>query len=207
MRLLVFVALVMFANCARAWDSIGEMEADVCIALTNNNYLLSPAFTNQLNLAINSSSAEMRSEAYMMHSIRAYQVFIDTADDSWLQSEMSNATNSILTIGSSADKWQYWMSRFIYAGACCSVSDYEKSLGVMTHSLQELFVSNYTEGSNVVERAILGKFEMANVGIGEAMRIMAGMSAAELRIGSLVTNYANQVSAPYRNRILQFASE
>ena len=205
MRLSLLAALVVFANGARGWDSIGEMESDICKALTNNNYLLSQAFTNQLNVAINSSSAEMRSEAYMLHSICSYQIFLDTADDSWLQIEMFNATNSILAIGSSADKWQYWMSRFVYAGACCSVSDYEKSLGVMTNSLRELSASSYTNGSNVVERAILDKFEMANIGISEAMCIMAGMSAAGLRMGSLATNYANQVSAPYHNVILKFA--
>ena len=141
----------------------------------------------------------------MLLSIHAYQNFLNTADDSWLQIEMSNASNAVVAIGMNSNKWQYWTCRFLYASAYCSVSNYERSFVVMTNSLHELSLIAYdTNNVNAVERAILNKSEMMNVGVTDALRIFAGMSAAELGMGGVATNYANQVPMPYRKVILQF---
>ena len=205
MRFMTVLVVSVVTVCARAWNSVAEMDVDACRALTNESYLLSSTFTNQLATALNSSSEEMRSEAYMLLSIHAYQNFLNTANDSWLQIEMSNASNAVLAIGMNSNKWQYWTSRFLYAGAYCSVPNYEGSFALMTNSLHELSLSAFdTNNVNAVERAILNKSEMLNVGITDAMRIFAGMSAAELGMGGVATNYANQVPVPYRNVILQF---
>ena len=205
MRFVQTVIVAAFVSCAHAWDSVAEMETAVCQALTNENYLLSSTFTNQLAAAINSPSVEMKCEAYIMFSIHAYQNFLNTADDSWLQIEMCNASNAVSTIGMSTNKWQYWASRFVHAGAFCSVSNYESSFAVLSNALQEASYSCFTNNSpGPVERAIFDKFEMPNVGVIDAMRIMAGMSAAELGNGSVATNYANQVPVPFRNVILEF---
>ena len=205
MKIVLILLIFVFVKRMYAGDSVVEMETDICKALTNNTYLLSSTFTNQLSAALNSSSVEMRSEAYMLLSINAYQNFLRTADDSWLQIEMSNASNAVVAIGIHSNKWQYWTSRFLYASAYCSVPNYERSFAVATNSLHELSCSAYnTNDVNAVERAILDKSELLNVGITDAMRIFAGMSAAELGMGGVATNYANQVPAPYRNVMLQF---
>ena len=51
---------------------------------------------------------------------------------------------------------------------------------------------------------ILDKYDMTGGGVSEAMKIMAGMSAACLGMGNVASNYANQVSAPHRNTIFEF---
>ena len=45
---------------------------------------------------------------------------------------------------------------------------------------------------------------MPNIDVREAMKVMAGMSAAVTGNGSVATNYANQVPGPYKNTILEF---
>ena len=175
------------------------------MALTNGDYLLSAAFSNQLSSATNLTSAESRSEVFMLSAIHAAQNFEVTDDERWIQEEMKMASNAVVVIGMQANKWQYWMSRFVYAGAYASQSDYGKALFVMTNSLSEISVSDCTNDVSPVCRAILRKFEMPDIGVFEAMKVMAGMSAASIGERILATNFANQVVAPYRSIILEFA--
>ena len=204
MRHVLILTLFTMANHALAWNSLAEMDVDVCRALTNNVFLMSESFTNQLNAACNSGSDEMKSEAYMLLSIHAYENFLHTADSDWLRPEMFNASNSVEAINMHTNKWQFWMSRFLLAGACCSVSNYEMAYALTTNSIQLLASSGYTNHASMVEHAILRKYEMDGLEVADAMRVMAGMSAAELGMGDMATNFANQVSTPYRNIIFDF---
>ena len=205
MKRCVFILMLMVVDCVCAWDSVSEMETDFCLALTNGDYLLSAAFSNQLSSATNLTSAESRSEVFMLSAIHAAQNFEVTDDERWIQEEMKMASNAVVVIGMQANKWQYWMSRFVYAGAYASQSDYGKALFVMTNSLSEISVSDCTNDVSPVCRAILRKFEMPDIGVFEAMKVMAGMSAASIGERILATNFANQVVAPYRSIILEFA--
>lgn len=204
MRKFVFVLMVMAVDCVCAWNSVSEMETDFCVALTNSDYLLSAAFTNQLSSVTNITSVEARCEVGMLLAIHAAQSFEATVDGRWIQEEMKQASNAVVVIGMQTNKWQYWMSRLVYAGAYASQSDYGKSLLVMTNSLSEFSSSGCTNDAAPVCRAMLAKFEMPDIGVGEAMKVMAGMSAASLGERSIATNYANQVAVPYRNIILEF---
>ena len=205
MKRCVFILMLMVVDCVCAWDSVSEMETDFCLALTNGDYLLSAAFSNQLSSATNLTSAESRSEVFMLSAIHAAQNFEVTDDERWIQEEMKMASNAVVVIGMQANKWQYWMSRFVYAGAYASQSDYGKALFVMTNSLSEISVSDCTNDVSPVCRAILRKFEMPDIGVFEAMKVMAGMSAASIGERIIATNFANQVVAPYRSIILGFA--
>lgn len=205
MKRCVFILMLMVVDCVCAWDSVSEMETDFCLALTNGDYLLSAAFSNQLSSATNLTSAESRSEVFMLSAIHAAQNFEVTDDERWIQEEMKMASNAVVVIGMQANKWQYWMSRFVYAGAYASQSDYGKALFVMTNSLSEISVSDCTNDVSPVCRAILRKFEMPDIGVFEAMKVMAGMSAASIGERIIATNFANQVVAPYRSIILEFA--
>ena len=200
MRHVLILMLFTMANHALAWNSLAEMDVDVCRALTNNVFLMSESFTNQLNAACNSGS----DEAYMILSIHAYENFLHTADSDWLRLEMFNASNSVEAIGMHANKWQFWMSRFLLAGACCSVPNYERAYAITTNSIHLLVSSGFTNHASMVEHAILRKYEMDGLDVADAMRVMAGMSAAELGMGDVATNFANQVSTPYRNIIFDF---
>ena len=205
MKRCVFILMLMVVDCVCAWDSVSEMETDFCLALTNGDYLLSAAFSNQLSSATNLTSAESRSEVFMLSAIHAAQNFEVTDDERWIQEKMKMASNAVVVIGMKANKWQYWMSRFVYAGAYASQSDYGKALFVMTNSLSEISVSDCTNDVSPVCRAILRKFEMPDIGVFEAMKVMAGMSAASIGERIIATNFANQVVAPYRSIILEFS--
>ena len=205
MKRCVFILMLMVVDCVCAWDSVSEMETDFCLALTNGDYLLSAAFSNQLSSATNLTSAESRSEVFMLSAIHAAQNFEVTDDERWIQEEMKMASNAVVVIGMQANKWQYWMSRFVYAGAYASQSDYGKALFVMTNSLSEISVSDCTNDVSPVCRAMLRKFEMPDIGVFEALKVMAGMSAASIGERIIATNFANQVVAPYRSIILEFA--
>lgn len=205
MKKFAFVSMLVVADCVCAWNSVSEMETDFCVALTNSDYLLSAVFTNQLSSATNLTSAESRCEVFMLSAIHAAQSFEVTVDERWIQEEMKMASNAVAAIGMQTNKWQYWMSRFVYAGAYASQSDYGKSLFVMTNSLSDISSSACTNDSVPVCRAMLGKFEMPDIGVVEAMKVMAGMSAAAIGESKIATNYASQVAMPYRNTILEFA--
>ena len=204
MRGLVLFLTSMAAYCACAWNSIAEMETDICVALTNDSYLLSAPFTNQLNEALGAASVEMRCEAHMLLAINAYHNFLKTIDESWLQRERINASNAVVDIGLHADKWQYWSARFIYAGAFASIDDYMASYSIITNVLKELSIHPYTNNTASVESRIIEKFEMSDIDITTAFKVLAGMSAAELGLEGTATNYANQVPVPYRNMIFDF---
>ena len=204
MKKFVLISMVMVVNCACAWNSVSEMEEDFCVALTNSDYLLSAIFTNRLSSVTNFTSAELRCEVFMLSAIHAAQSFEVTADIGWIQEEMKQASNAVVVVGKQPDKWQYWMSRLVYAGACASLSNYEGSFCVMTNSLNEINSFGFTNDVSLVGQLLLKKYEMSGIGVREAMMVMAGMSAAVTGDGSVATNYANQVSVPYKSTILEF---
>ena len=204
MKRIVILAAFLVVKCVVAWDTICEMESDVCVALTNDDFLVSAAFTNQLNSATNAVSVEMKSEAHLLLSINAYQNFLNTADDGWLCREMLNASNAVDSISAHSNKWQYWMARFTYASAQISEQRFFDSYSTLTNALEEILRVGYTNANSDVERAMLRKYEMPDLNITDAMKVFAGMTAAELGMGNVATNYANQVAAPYHNMILEF---
>ena len=200
----LLLCMAMLAHCVGAWNTVAEMENEVCMALTNDAILLSATFTNNLHAAANSPFEEMRSEAHLLLAINAYQNFLNTMDEGWLHHEMLNTSNAVVAIGSHTDKWQYWMARFLHAGAFASLNDYMSSYATATNALNGLTASSYTNALSTVETCIMRKFEMTGIDISAAFKVFAGMSAAELGLGESATNYANQVPVPYRNTILEF---
>lgn len=191
---------------ANAWRTLDEMESDICVALTNDSRLLSASFTNQLNEVVMDAQAnDMKSVAYMILSINAYQNFLETTDEKWLSIEMRNASNAVVTAGVNTDRWQYWVSRFIYAGAYVSDSKFTQAFSVLNRSLSEISAVNYTNDSSRVERAVLKKCEMPGISIAEAMKVMAGMSAVGLGQKEEALRFASQVSERYGNVIREFA--
>ncbi len=204
MKYILFFIAFGVTKSIWAWNSISEMESDICIALTNDEYFLSATFTNKLNSATNSASSEMKTEAYLLLSINAYQNFLNTADDIWLCQELSTASNAVISSGNHVDKWQYWMAKFTYASALVSQQHFADSYSSLVAALAEITETGYTNGVSIVETGLLRKYEMPNLQIVDALKVFAGMTAAELGMGNVATNYANQVPMPYRNKIMNF---
>ena len=204
MKKLLLSFAFLLVNTVYAWDSLVEMENEICCAMTNNAHLLSESFTNKLSAALSSSSVEMRGEAYVVLSINAYQNYLNTMEEHWLQTEFINASNAVETLVQNFDKWQYWVAKFVYAGSYASVSDFSNTFSEASASLVAIGASNYTNSSSSVESAILGKFEMHGLDVEDALKVMSAMSAAELGMGNVATNYANQLPATYRNMIFDF---
>lgn len=205
MKQMMLTLAAMVPCYANAWTTLDEMESAICVALTNDASLLSASFTNQLNAVVmNAQTNDMKSVAYMILSINAYQNFLETAEEKWLSIEMQNASNAVAMAGVNADRWQYWVSRFLYAGAYVSDSEFSKAFSVLNRSLSEMSAQTYTNDSSRVERAILEKCEMPGIGIAEAMKVMAGMSAAELGQKDTALRFASQVPERYGNVIREF---
>lgn len=204
MKRILFLCIVVAAKGILAWNSVAEMEADICVALTNDKRLVSAAFAGQLSSATNSASIEMKTEAHLLLSISAYQNFLQSADDKWLYYEMNHASNAVMSIGNMTNAWQYWMTRFSYANAQISVQQFADAHSTLTNALAEMRNAGHANASSSVERAILHRYEMPDLDIGGAMKVFAGMTAAQLGIGNVATNYADQVPSLYRNMIIDF---
>ena len=196
--------ILLAVKCLFAWDTIGEMETDLCKALGDNNYLLSVAFSNKLSLATNSSSVEMKTEAYIISSIISYQKFLDTVNVDFLRRELLNASNAVVSIGYHTNSWQYWMSRFIYASAHISNQNFAFSYAILTNAIDDITKQRYTNDVTAVEAAILKRCELTNLNVTSAMKVFAGLSAAQLGMGCVATNFANQVPADYKVKMLEF---
>lgn len=204
MKYIVFMIIFVAGSIIWAWDTVDEMESDIVVALTNNSYLVSATFTDQLNSATNSALVEMKTDAYLLLSLTAFQNFLNTAEGGWLCREMFNASNAVEAIGIHSNKWQYWMARFTYASAQISQQHFSSSYSTLTNALEEIARTGYVSADSDAERAILHKYEMPDLNIVDAMKVFAGMAAAELGMGNVATNYANQVPMPYRNKIHDF---
>ncbi len=204
MKRVLFLCIVVAAKGILAWNSIAEMESDICVALTNDKRLVGAAFTGQLCSATNSTSIEMKTEAHLLLSVSAYQNFLQSADDKWLYYEMNHASNAVMSIGNKTGTWQYWMTRFSYASAQISVQRFADSYSTLTNALAEMSNAGYTSSGSSVERAILHRYEMPDLDIEGAMKVFAGMTAAQLGMGNAATNHANQVPSIYRNTIMDF---
>lgn len=205
MKWILFFMLLVAAKSIWAWDSISEMESDICIALTNDEYLVSAEFFNKLNSATNSASFEMKTEAYLLLSVNAYQNFLDTADDRWLSEELNTASNAVASAGSHAETWQYWMAKFTYASAQISQQRFADSYSILVAAIADIANVGYTNGASIIEAGLLSKYEMPNLQIADALKVFDGMTAAELGMSNVATNYANQVPMPYRSMITDFA--
>ena len=96
------------------------------------------------------------------------------------------------------------MAKFTYAGAQVSMRQYADSYSTLSNTLAEVAAVGYTNETSLVERSLLNKYEMPDLEIVDAMKVFAGMTAAELGMGDVATNYANQVSEPYRNKVIRF---
>ena len=204
-RIMIIIAAIV-SCCANAWTTLDEMEAAICAALADEATLLSASLTNQLTEVVKGAQThDMKSEAYMLLSINAYQNFLETTDGKWLPIELQNASNAVVSAGMNSGRWQYWVSRFLYAGAYVSDSKFSQAFSVLNRALSEMSELNYTNGSSRVERAILEKCEMPGIGVAEALKVMAGMSAVELGQQDIALRFANQVSERYGNVIREFA--
>jgi hypothetical protein len=111
MRVATLLTAITVMEAAFAWNSITEMESCVCIALTNDDYLASGTFANQLNSVSLSASDEMTAGAYMLLSVNDYRKFLHTVDEMWFAREMSNASNAVVAIGNNSSRWQFWNCR------------------------------------------------------------------------------------------------
>ena len=199
----VFLMMLMACEVA-AWTSETEMDAAVCTALAAGKNAWSPAFVSQLQeTATNASSAKMRCEASMLLSLSSWQSFLDTMDETWMGREMAYATNAVEQIGTATNTWQYWMARFVHAGAHVSRCNYARSLSILGDSTDRMTREHCTNEVTDVERAILRLFEMPDLKTVDAMRAFAGMSAAVLGDGNTATNFAVQVPLHYRTMIFK----
>ena len=83
-------------------------------------------------------------------------------------------------------------------------NDFSIAYQMSTNSIKMIQHTGVVIDTNVLSKAILTYYEMPDIELETAFKVFAGMSAAGAGIGCAATNYANQVSDPYRSTILDF---
>ena len=74
----------------------------------------------------------------------------------------------------------------------------------MTNAIDDITIQGDTNDVTTVEAAILKRCELTNMNVTSAMKVFAGLSAAQLGMGCVATNFANQVPADYKVKMLEF---
>ena len=194
----------MFATVAKAWDSVGDMESEACMALTNVQYLASNAYADRLKAALSTTNEAMRVNAQLMLGVSHYQRFLETLEEGDMERYCEHMSNAVVQAVPTAADWRYWTARLLYAGSFAARDDFSKSYAILTNCLDSMDALCCVSPANALDVALLSYYELRNISIKEAFKVMAGMSAAELGMGSAATNYANQISPPYRDLVLEF---
>ena len=198
------IIAVTSSYSAFAWDSVQELEADACCALTNAQYLTSEQYVASLRSCITNSDMAISADAQIMLALSARQRFWDSMDSSMTEVEMQHISNVVASVQLDRLDWRYWISRLIYASAHADVDDYSQAYYVLTNAICSMQTPVIQFETNSLPRAILNRYELTGLSMEMAFKVLAGMSAAELGKGVEATNFANQVSAPYREMILRF---
>ena len=205
MRKLVFVCQAMMCSVvACAWDTAAELEAEASQKIMNPTYLLDTEFVSNLNSTVQSADVIMTVDANLVRSMVCYQRFLGTADGQMVDDQkqcLSNAVN--LTVGMT-NSWQFWAGRFLLASTYAADNDFSTAYQMSTNSIKMMQHTGVVIDTNVLSKAILTYYEMPDIELETAFKVFAGMSAAGAGIGCAATNYANQVSDPYRSTILDF---
>ena len=166
------LALLVFApnKVSLAWTTLPEMEVDAAWRMTNETVFLDGAFRETLLQTATSTNMEMQSSALILLAIQDYMLFNSTV----LASELDHASNAVVSISAQPEKWQYWMGRLVYAGAYLSFENYQSAFNVLTNAAQEIEMSGYISNSNVLERAILRKYELDELSMQQALKTLSG---------------------------------
>ena len=199
---------MLLSMVAIAWTGVDDFEVEACVALTNSQYLTSAEYTNKLSRAWTSDNLELRLDARIVFAASEYQRFLDEADVSGLNGEFSQLSNVVNQTSALTNLWQHWTSRLLYAGSFASHDDYVHSYAILTNLLERANCSDAVETTNRLHAALLKHYELSDLSTTNAVKVMAAMSAGELGLGNVVTNFANQVPLNYRNIIFDhFKSE
>ena len=202
-KILAFGFVFIAAMHGYAWDTLSEMESESCAALTNEQILVSAEFTNKLHAAFNSQDLCMRMDAGILLAICSHQMFLRTSEESDLVRVLHNASNAVVCASNNTDKWQYWMSKLVFAGSIGMNGNRPMSYCMLTNSICERAQINYTNQETVLERAILDYYEFFGADIFSAYKILAGVNAADLGLYDAATNYASQVPPIHAAQLIE----
>ena len=181
-----------------------EFESAAYTALTNKEFLLGTLFSNKLDVAESSSALNVRVDSALMKGVRARQMFFESADSEFLDTEMAFLSNAVSLTSFMTNNWRKYIASLMYAGCHATVNSFDYSYGIITNTMAVADDEGFNGTTNQMCMRILSKFQMTGLSVNSALNLMAGMSAAELGMGNVATNYANQLPATYRNMIFDF---
>lgn len=195
------LSMVFILQKANAEISTEEFEGLSIVAMTNNEVLCSGTFSNQILSALATTDLNLRVDGCLMRGIRARHMFLETAESVCLQEERAAVSNAVVLTDDLSDNWRKWVSRLMYAGCYASEDSFAKSYAMLTNGLMRMTAEGFTGSTNRLSGAILRKFEMGDVSILTAYKVMAGMSAAELGLRTDAQAYASQVPTKFADLI------
>ena len=205
MRRLAIISLVVVSSMSSmAWENVLELEAAAVRALTPPVSILEASFTNEVSSALQSTNRIMRVDAELLQSIINYQRFLDTVEGQMLDNEFLCLSNVVSLTSGETNRWQFWTGRLLLASTYAAGNHFDVSYQMSTNYIQMAEGYGCAGETNALSSAILTYYEMPGIEVDVALKVFAGMSAAGMGSGTVATNFANQVPAPYRNMILEF---
>ena len=195
--------MVAVEQCA-AWQNVAELESAAIVAFSNATVLTGTSFTNQVYKALSSDSAELRISAAPVSSAVHDQLFKDEANRQWLDKSFALLTNALDSSSSCTNYSNFWMTRFLLAGNYAARMDYESSSSICTNLIAMCEDGSVSVATNEFTRSIMSYYNMSGLDFSSAVKYVAGLSAAELGMGTVATNLSEQVASPYKEEILEF---
>lgn len=199
-RNLVFV-LVSMCGCAHAGS---VFEREMLVALANPTALVRTDVTNRIWEACLSENQELRMSAALAKSAVEYQLYLNTADKSFVHSSLSTLSNALTNCESLSNSCSYSVCMVLSAGNSAALTRYVAAYEISTNALGRMSRNLEGNATNEYLCAVLRYYKMEKLDVVGAACYVAGMSAAVLGNVSAASNYANRVDAPYRQEIYDF---
>ena len=200
---IITAVAVLLSVVSFGWNTECELETDASLAIASSERLLDSEFTNKLSIAIASSNKMLKVDAELVQSIVCFQQFQDTADGRFVDFEVASLCNAVNLTSAMTNAWQFWTARMLLACAYAADNNFKDSYRVCTNCIAKIQNAGKGLESNKLSMAILSYYEMPDIDVATAFKVLAGSAAACMGQGSSAIKYSNQVPAKYKAIILE----
>ena len=200
----VFVTVSAFLVAVARGQDEASFEQDIAGVLSNSTLLTSEEVTNRIWQAYNATNDELRLSAAIAKSAVEYQLYATTADRSWADASVRTLTNAIVCCAALSNDCRFAVCKVLSAGNSASLRRYMEAYQISTNVINDIASGRNVEVTNEFLVAVFRHYKLDGLDVLTASRYIAGMSAAEMGWASVASNFANQVSSPYRQEIYEF---
>ena len=184
--------------------TVESFEHEVSPVFHESDALLRTEVTNRIYEACLSEDPSLRLSASLAKSAVEYQCYLNTSDRAWACRSVSTLTNVLTQCVALRESERYAVCSVLAAGNYAMLKRYEEAfcLSTNTATVAERCQSNWV--TNGYLTSVFRFYKLDGLNVVGAAKYVAGMSAAELGLRAAATNFAEQVSEPFRQEILEF---